>query len=144
MRVAVVKVFLAFLLVFGVSGPMLAGQTALAEAPVAACSFFAGGPAGDARKADSRQHDRDRRGADLGRQCVDAGLRGTGADDERPRTGTVLWRSGAEEECSGHHDADLRHDGHGDGAVGPGELLAGLWSGKLRLSAAFTTPFFTV
>jgi Amt family ammonium transporter len=35
MRVAVVKVFLAFLLVFGVSGPMLAGQTALAEAPVA-------------------------------------------------------------------------------------------------------------
>lgn len=36
MRVAVVKVFLAFLLVLGVSGPMLAGQTALAQTPTAA------------------------------------------------------------------------------------------------------------
>lgn len=38
MRVAVVKVFLAFLVVLGVSGPMLAGQTALAQAPAAATS----------------------------------------------------------------------------------------------------------
>jgi Amt family ammonium transporter len=36
MRVAVVKVFLAFLLVLGVGGPMLAGQTALAQSPAAA------------------------------------------------------------------------------------------------------------
>src|SRR5882757_4482058 len=36
MRVAVVKVFLVFVLVLGVGGPMLAGQTALAQTSTAA------------------------------------------------------------------------------------------------------------
>jgi len=51
MRVAVVKVFFAFLLMLGVCGPMLAGQTALAQAPAAA----AAAPAGDRLAALEKQ-----------------------------------------------------------------------------------------
>ena len=60
------------------------------------------------------------------RQRLDAGLGGAGAADDRPRPGAVLRRPGAQEEHSGHHDAELRHDGPGDRSVGAGRLLAGL------------------
>src|ERR1700735_5578280 len=61
---------------------------------------------------------------------MDAGFRGAGADDERARAGVVLWRAGAEEKYSGYDDADLRDDGANYGAVGAGDVLAGLWRGK--------------
>ena len=65
-----------------------------------------------------------------GRQRVDAGFGGAGADDERAGAGAVLRRTGAEEKYSGHDDADLRDDGGDHGAVGTGDLLAGVWRGE--------------
>ena len=41
-----------------------------------------------------------------------------GADDDRPRPGALLWRSGAPEERARHHDAELHPDGRGDGTLG--------------------------
>ncbi len=67
----------------------------------------------------------DRRPAAIGasrpdecRQCVDAGFSGAGAADDRPRPGAVLRRPGAPKKHPRHHDAELRHDGTGDHALG--------------------------
>src|SRR5579859_2413230 len=43
---------------------------------------------------------------------------GAGAAHDRAGTGALLWRAGAAEKRSRHHDAELRHDGPGHGAVG--------------------------
>ena len=34
----------------------------------------------------------------------------------------ALWRAGPQKERSGHHDAELRHDGRDHGSLGPGRL----------------------
>ena len=61
---------------------------------------------------------------------MDAGFGSAGVDDERAGAGAVLWRTGAEEKYSGHDDADLRDDGGDYGAVGAGDVLAGVWEGN--------------
>ena len=60
------------------------------------------------------------------RQCLGADFRGSGSADDRARTDALLWRSGAAQEHSGHHDAELRHDGADHRPVGDCRLLAGL------------------
>src|ERR1700733_3994652 len=61
---------------------------------------------------------------------MDAGFGRTGADDEWAGTGAFLRRPGAAEEYSGHDDADLRDDGRDYGAVGAGDVLAGVRRGE--------------
>src|SRR6266481_8272163 len=63
---------------------------------------------------------------------------GAGAAHDRTRTGAVLWRAGAAEKRSRHHDAELRHDGPGHGAVGNYRLQSVIWLGDVihwRLAA---------
>ena len=60
----------------------------------------------------------------LGRQRLDAGVLRAGTDDDRPGSGAVLRRAGAQEERSRHHDAELRHDGGRYGGVGAGAAIA--------------------
>ena len=52
-----------------------------------------------------------------------------------PGLALVLWRAGAAEEHSRHHDAELRHDGPGHDSLGHCGLLAGLWARQPALSA---------
>src|SRR3989304_6885 len=50
----------------------------------------------------------------------------SGADDDRTRAGALLRGSGAQEECSGDHDAELHTDGARHRLVGSGWVQPGL------------------
>src|ERR1051326_3383581 len=60
------------------------------------------------------------RGAVFGGERLDAGERGTGADDDRTGAGAVLRRTGPTEEYAGDHDAEFCSNGDHYGDVGAG------------------------
>ena len=70
---------------------------------------------------------------------LDAGVLCAGPDDDGPGPGAVLWRAGAEEECAGHHDAELYSHGGGYRPVGVLRLQPGVPWGQSRSSEVWAT-----
>ena len=61
---------------------------------------------------------------------------GAGTDDDRPRSGPVLWRARSKEECARHHDAELHPDGRRHCPLGDLWLQSGL---RRRLAVSSAT-----
>ena len=61
---------------------------------------------------------------------MDASEFRTRTDDDWPRPGSLLRRTGAKEECAGHHDAELCLDGHRHNSLGAYWLQSLVWNGK--------------
>ncbi len=69
-------------------------------------------------------------GHQLGRQCLGAGQRRPGVDDDGARTDPLLRGPGAAQERPGHDDAQPGAHGAGLGPLGALWLQHGLWAGQ--------------